>query len=86
MPGLAMSRSIGDAMAKTVGVIADPEIQIYEYDSNSNLMAIIVASDGIWDMFESNEIGQLMKKFEDENSDTPMYPRDYVNQIMADAH
>ena len=26
MPGLAMSRSIGDAMAKSLGVIADPEI------------------------------------------------------------
>jgi hypothetical protein len=25
MPGLAMSRSIGDAMAKNLGVIADPE-------------------------------------------------------------
>lgn len=26
LPGLAMSRSIGDQMAKTLGVIADPEV------------------------------------------------------------
>lgn len=33
LPGLAMSRSIGDLMAKDLGVIADPEIQIFEMSS-----------------------------------------------------
>lgn len=32
MPGLAMSRSIGDIMAKQLGVIAEPDIQFYHYD------------------------------------------------------
>ena len=57
MPGLAMSRSIGDAMAKNVGVIAEPEIQIYEFDKSSLPLAVVIASDGIWDMFDSNELG-----------------------------
>lgn len=30
MPGLAMSRSIGDAMAKNLGVIAEPEFLVLE--------------------------------------------------------
>ena len=29
-PGLAMSRSIGDSMAKKLGVIEDPEIFVYD--------------------------------------------------------
>lgn len=30
LPGLAMSRSIGDLMAKDLGVIADPELSVFE--------------------------------------------------------
>lgn len=30
IPGLAMSRSIGDYLAKSLGVIPDPETRIYQ--------------------------------------------------------
>ena len=55
LPGLAMSRSIGDGMAKSLGVIADPEIQIIEY--NTQLLGIAIASDGIWDVFTTEDLG-----------------------------
>lgn len=53
-PGLAMSRSIGDFVASTVGVISEPEIM--EYTINSNSKFIIIASDGVWEFLSNEEI------------------------------
>jgi serine/threonine protein phosphatase PrpC len=47
LPGLAMSRSIGDSVAKSVGVIATPVIQKFSTDFERDLFAVI-ASDGVW--------------------------------------
>jgi serine/threonine protein phosphatase PrpC len=52
VPGLAMSRSIGDGIAAKVGVIATPEI--FEHRLTPNDKFLIIASDGIWE-FISNE-------------------------------
>ena len=52
-PGLAMSRSLGDKVSKSLGVIINPEIQIYNIDNNS-FCYLIMASDGVWE-FISNE-------------------------------
>jgi len=52
IPGLAMSRSIGDEVSQRVGVISVPEIISYTITS-SDLFAIF-ASDGVWE-FVSNE-------------------------------
>ena len=35
-PGLAMSRSLGDILAKKAGVIAEPEISSFTYDPEQN--------------------------------------------------
>jgi len=52
VPGLAMSRSIGDDVSQQVGVISVPEITQYRI-TNNDLFAIW-ASDGVWE-FVSNE-------------------------------
>ena len=52
-PGLAMSRSIGDFVAETVGVICEPEVTIYKI-SETNAKSVVIASDGVWE-FTSNE-------------------------------
>ena len=52
-PGLAMSRSIGDKIAHSVGVSDIPEILEFDLDIIKP-KAFIVASDGIWE-FLSNE-------------------------------
>lgn len=52
-PGLAMSRSIGDFVAETVGVICEPEVTVYKL-SETKAKSIIIASDGVWE-FTSNE-------------------------------
>ena len=52
IPGLAMSRSLGDYVAQSVGVIPDPEIILYDIKIEDRV--IIIASDGVWE-FMSNE-------------------------------
>jgi len=52
VPGLAMSRSIGDEVSQTVGVISTPEI--VEHDLKPNDVFAVWASDGVWE-FLSNE-------------------------------
>ena len=54
IPGLAMSRSFGDQIAASVGVIAEPEIK--EYFFNKNDAFFILASDGVWEFLDSNEV------------------------------
>lgn len=53
MIGLAMSRSIGDHAVKNVGVIAEPEVLVYDIVEEDQFM--IMASDGVWE-FISNEV------------------------------
>lgn len=52
VPGLAMSRSIGDEVSQTVGVISVPEVKRHEITAKDHF--IIWASDGVWE-FLSNE-------------------------------
>ena len=55
VPGLAMTRSIGDMAASSVGVTARPEITVF-----SNLCKddkfVVIASDGLWDRMSNHEI------------------------------
>ncbi|KAK1928877.1 putative protein phosphatase 2C 12 [Phytophthora citrophthora] len=64
MPGLAMSRSFGDAVAKTVGVTAEPDVTIVEKLNFSGpdkkngerpLAFAVLASDGIWEFMTTDE-------------------------------
>jgi len=52
VPGLAMSRSLGDAVAHTAGVISDPEFTERELDPAVDKF-IIVASDGLWEFVDN---------------------------------
>lgn len=54
VPGLAMSRSLGDQVAQSVGVSPEPEITIYDIDINDRY--IIIASDGVWEFLSNDEV------------------------------
>lgn len=54
VPGLAMSRSIGDFVVHTAGVVSTPDISEMELDCDSDCM-LIVATDGLWDQISNNE-------------------------------
>ena len=61
VPGLAMTRSFGDRVAATVGVISEPEIKEFDFDENDKFM--IIASDGIWEFIQSEECINIIGKF-----------------------
>lgn len=54
VPGLAMSRSMGDRLAHRVGVVAEPEIKSHKLDTEKDHY-MILASDGVWEFIESQE-------------------------------
>ena len=56
-----MSRSFGDKIAHSVGVIPEPEI--IEYSLLEEDKFIILASDGIWEFISNDECVNLVKDF-----------------------
>uniref|UniRef100_A0A7S1FPF6 PPM-type phosphatase domain-containing protein n=1 Tax=Corethron hystrix TaxID=216773 RepID=A0A7S1FPF6_9STRA len=62
LTGLAMSRSIGDRDAKDYGVVAEPIVGIVDLSSIGKEVevAVIAASDGLWDMVEETIVLQTM--------------------------
>ena len=51
---LRISRSLGDTVATTVGVISLPECSTYNL--NLDTKYLVVATDGIWEMMQNQEI------------------------------
>ena len=61
-PGLAMSRSIGDGIAHSIGVSDIPEI--LEFDVRIvKPVALVVASDGVWEFLSNNDVKEEVGRF-----------------------
>ena len=63
IPGLAMSRSLCDTVAHTVGVISMPEIT--ERKLTDDERAIVIGSDGLWEFISSKEAIRLIQDCKD---------------------
>ena len=61
-PGLAMTRSMGDTLASKIGVTSDPEIR--EIQLTSQDKALILASDGVWEVLSNEEVAGILKDCE----------------------
>ena len=61
LPGLAMSRSFGDDIAHSVGVVSQPEILEYKLLNEDKF--IMLASDGIWEFISSDECVNIVKDY-----------------------
>jgi serine/threonine protein phosphatase PrpC len=57
VPGLAMSRSIGDNVAHTVGVTAVPVVREYFLKEDDTIC--IIASDGVWEFMSNKEVAEI---------------------------
>ena len=66
-PGLAMSRSIGDKIAHSVGVSDEPELKSFEYDGTEKF--IVLASDGIWEYIHGDECIKVLRPYYEEKKD-----------------
>lgn len=63
LPGLAMSRSIGDLVAAHVGVISEPEIVVHELTPMDKFL--VIASDGIWEFINNQNCVKIVSEFYD---------------------
>ena len=62
MPGLAMSRSMGDGCGAQVGVSSIPEIKEIEINSDEDWF-LIIGSDGIWEFITNEEAAELVMPY-----------------------
>lgn len=58
IPGLAMSRSLGDAIAHTAGVSSTPEIHEYDIEEGKD-MFLILGTDGLWEFITDDEAAEI---------------------------
>jgi serine/threonine protein phosphatase PrpC len=75
IPGLAMSRSIGDTVAHSAGVSSEPEVFHYEFHPDDKL--IILASDGLWEFMSSQEVVDFIARVPD--------PKRAVDMLVAES-
>lgn len=58
-PGLAMSRSLGDCVAHTLGVRAEPTIVTVPFTAGQT---VVVASDGVWEHMTAGDVAAVVGK------------------------
>jgi serine/threonine protein phosphatase PrpC len=59
IPGLAMSRSLGDVVAHSAGVISEPEFTEYELDPLVDKF-LVIATDGLWEFVDNLETVEIV--------------------------
>ena len=57
-----MTRSIGDLVAKTVGVTFEPEIKVIPNLTKQDKV-VVIASDGLWDRIPNDEVTRMIIPF-----------------------
>ncbi len=59
VPGLVMSRSIGDDIAHQAGVISEPHIT--KHDIGSKDQFVVTATDGLWETMTASEVAKIVQ-------------------------
>ncbi|CAL9121031.1 unnamed protein product [Musa acuminata var. zebrina] len=75
-PGTAFTRSIGDSIAESIGVVATPEIFVMELTQDHPFF--VIASDGVFEFISSQAVIDMVAKFKD--------PRDACAAIVAESY
>ncbi|GAX10411.1 hypothetical protein FisN_21Lh106 [Fistulifera solaris] len=76
IPGLAMSRSLGDVVAHSAGVISDPEFTEFELNPETDKF-LVVATDGLWEFVDNQETVEFV--------DSQPGPTDAVDVLVTEA-
>ncbi|CAI0390200.1 unnamed protein product [Linum tenue] len=58
-PGTAFTRSIGDSIAETIGVVANPEIVVMELSAQHPFF--VIASDGVFEFLSSQTVVDMVR-------------------------
>lgn len=76
VPGLAMSRSIGDEVSQTVGVIHVPEVIVHDI-TEEDIFAVW-ASDGVWEFLSNQQVCSIVWKYQQDLNEA-------ANQLVEEA-
>lgn len=60
-PGIAMSRSVGDLIASSLGVICEPVF--LEESIDKDCMFIVIASDGVWEFLNNKNVCDIVMSY-----------------------
>lgn len=66
LPGLAMSRSMGDTIAAKIGVISIPEVKDFEVKVDEEKF-IVIASDGVWEFLSNDDVMNTVVPYYEKN-------------------
>lgn len=77
VPGLAMSRSLGDAVAHSVGVSSEPEVFEYVLDARKEVF-MVLATDGLWEFCSDGEVVTMVGRARD--------PQEAVEGLIKEAN
>ena len=80
-PGTAFTRSLGDAVAETLGVFAEPEQMTLSF--SSSVKCIVLASDGIFDVLSNQKVMNICAKH---YYQSPQNPLQACQEIVAKSH
>jgi serine/threonine protein phosphatase PrpC len=61
IPGLAMTRSIGDSISKVVGVTSDPETIVRRLRPEDKFL--VMASDGLWEKLSNEDVLSIVSSY-----------------------
>ena len=78
-PGLCMSRSIGDSIAASVGVIADPDFVEHEFSTDDKY--IVFMSDGIFEFITNEEVIEFIHT----HAQQGLSPREVGKRLVKEA-
>ena len=70
LPGLTLSRSIGDELGKSIGIISEPACNTFPFFDSKDLF-VIVGSDGLWDVMENIEAVNFVERFRKKAKEGP---------------
>jgi serine/threonine protein phosphatase PrpC len=79
IPGLAMTRSVGDTVLTEYGVVPTPEVTVCELSPKDQF--IILASDGVWEFMSSGEVVTFVARLKA----TGAPPSTVANALVAES-
>lgn len=83
VPGLAMSRSLGDSVAHTAGVSSEPEFAERELDPATDKF-IVVATDGLWEFVSNRETVEMVHNTSSPTQSVEVLVKEANNRWMAE--
>ena len=85
IPGLSVSRAFGDLIAKSVGVIAEPEINDWNIDDCDG-KCVVIASDGVWEFVSNDKVRDIVvncENLEDKEKICTQEIADYAKKVWV---